>query len=287
MRRSAPAHGRARRAVTGGGRANASIARRGLRLGVDGLRTLGVGVIAAVFPARCAACGRSGAGVCASCLALATPLPSPHCRQCNRALDYGDQCARCRSEDLRVDQIFARYVYAPPLSDAVQRLKYSNKRYLASTLASLALPEALRGARVDAIVPIPLAPARERDRGYNQSRLLAAKLSPRLGAPLDDRLLIRQRDTLPQARLPRAQRLTNVRGAFRATRTVGGARILLVDDVATTGATVDAAARALKRRGAAWVGALVMARQPDRDHALPVQTRGPDARATPDATFTL
>ena len=229
----------------------------------DGLRTAGRALAAALFPPRCAACGRPGAALCQPCLATATPLPHPQCRQCTRPLTYGDQCARCRLEKRRIDHLYVPYAYTPPILQAIHRFKYANKRYLAADLAILAMSALPPDLNVDFVVPVPLAPSRKRQRGYNQGRLLAAEVARRLDLPLSDRVLIRIRDTPPQTSLPRARRLHNVRGTFRALRKLSGTRILLVDDVTTTGATIEAAARALRRRGAAWIGALALARTPE------------------------
>ena len=152
-------------------------------------------VAAAVFPSKCAACGALGAGICATCLARARPLDPPDCRQCNRPLDYGDQCAACRAEQRRVDRVFVRYPYVTPLREAIQRLKYENRRYLARELAAIAVTALPDGLNVDAILPIPLHPRRLAERGYNQSALLAANVAELLQIPLDDRLLRRERAT--------------------------------------------------------------------------------------------
>ena len=241
---------------------------------VASLRTSGRTLAAALFPARCAACGRPGAALCQPCLETATPLPHPQCRQCTRPLAYGDQCARCRLERRRINHLYAPYAYTPPILQAIQRFKYGNKRYLAADLAALALPALPADLQVDCVVPVPLTASRERQRGYNQSRLLADEVARRLDRPLDGNLLIRLRDTPPQTSLPRARRLANVRGSFRALRKLSGARILLVDDVTTTGATIEAATRALRRRGAVWVGALVLAQTPDDQTYPPPEPPG-------------
>ena len=144
---------------------------------VDSLRTSGRTLAAALFPARCAACGRPGAALCVPCLETATPLPHPQCRQCTRPLAYGDQCARCRLERRRINHLYAPYAYTPPILQAVQRFKYGNKRYLAADLAALAMPALPADLQVDCVVPVPLTASRERQRGYNQSRLLASTRS--------------------------------------------------------------------------------------------------------------
>ncbi len=215
-----------------------------------------------VFPPKCAACGSIGAGICAECLSQIDPLPEPNCRTCSRPLEVGDQCAACRADGRRIDHVYVTYPYDTPLREAVHRLKYDNRRYLARDLAAIAVTALPDDLEIDAVVPIPLHPDREAQRGYNQSALLAQTVAERTGRLVEPDRLERKRDTEPQTSLPRRQRLLNMRGALRATRTAAGVRLLLVDDVTTTGATLDPAASALKLRGAAWVGALVMARQP-------------------------
>ncbi len=141
------------------------------------------------------------------------------------------------------------YPYESPVRDAIVWLKFHNKRYLAANLADLAeqtLPDDLH---VEALVPMTLGSARESERGFNQSRLITTALGWRLGLPLVDDLLTRKRDTASQTSLVRAERWRNVQGAFSSVRNVSRATILLVGDVATTGATLDDAARALRCRG--------------------------------------
>lgn len=244
------------------------------RSAANGIRTASRAFAAALFPPRCAACGRPGAAICQPCLATATRLAHPQCRQCTRPLTYGDQCARCRLEQRRIDHLFVPYAYTPPILQAVHRFKYANKRYLAADLAALASAVLPSNLQVDLVVPVPLASSRERQRGYNQGRLLAAEIARHLDRPLDCHVLIRVRDTPPQTSLPRARRLDNVRGAFRALRRLSGTRILLVDDVTTTGATIEAAARALRRRGAVWIGALALARTPEERSDVPPNPPG-------------
>jgi ComF family protein len=148
-----------------------------------------------------------------------------------------------------------------PARALVHALKYGRRVSAARALVDLAGPalESLPLAGLDVVVPVPLHPTRRRERGFNQAALLAAALSERTGAPMV-RGLRRVRPTVDQVRLPRGGRLTNVRGAFAGARGgVEGARVLLVDDVVTTGATLGEGVAELRRAGAASVVCLAVA----------------------------
>jgi ComF family protein len=153
--------------------------------------------------------------------------------------------------------------YDAELRALIVLLKYSGVRPLARPLGSwlaLAIQQcpALRDA--DALVPVPLHPSRQRARGFNQAELLARELGRWVKIPTENRWLARVKDTPSQAGLTPVQRVENVRGAFAAATKLDTARILLLDDVCTTGATVNACARALKHAGAEQVNALTVAR---------------------------
>jgi len=153
----------------------------------------------------------------------------------------------------------AAYFYGGPLADAVQRLKYGGRCELAPALGRLLADAALPHAgRIDRVIPLPLHPGRLRERGFNQSALLAAPVARALGLPLDTRCLCRIRPTRDQASLARAARAANVRGAFAALRVRD--RVLLIDDVQTTGATLASAADALLQAGCSEVRTLALAR---------------------------
>ncbi len=155
----------------------------------------------------------------------------------------------------------AIFVYGGPLADAVRRLKYAGRAevgpVLGKILARAALPYA---GRVDAVIPMPLHPRALRKRGFNQCIYLARPVSRSLAVRLDSGSLQRRRDTSEQAGLSRAGRIANVKDAFCAIRQARPARILLVDDVRTTGATLASAADALLQSGASRVYTLALAR---------------------------
>ncbi len=155
--------------------------------------------------------------------------------------------------------------YRPPIDEVVRRLKYGRLEYLADDLAAAMAEVAATVAGHDWITAVPLHWRRRLERGYDQAALLAASVASRVSLPYRE-ALVRSRSTPPQAARSAAARRANVAGAFRCRPRSGpllrGARVLLVDDVATTGATLEAASEALKRGGAARVTALVAALTP-------------------------
>lgn len=237
-------------------------------------------VLDLVFPALCPVCGhrsddRSHRPFCARCWAGLPLLPPPGCPVCGRALPGlpGDlPCGPCRRRPPPFAYVRAVAAYRDGMRAAIHALKYGGRRVLARPLAALlaeAGPALLPGAsaasagsRVDGLVPVPLHPARFAERGFNQAELLAAPCAARWGVPLLTGALARVRPTRPQTELDEPARRANVAGAFAVRRagSVAGRRLLLVDDVLTTGATAGAAADALRRAGAAEVGVLVLAR---------------------------
>ncbi len=218
------------------------------------------------LPSACVACGAAmqGGVACEACRA-SWPRLGAACPRCALPLAAGrgaDDCGRCARDPPSLDFARAACAYDFPVDRLVQALKYRGQLALAEPLGE-ALAAAAREPplpwRVDALVPLPLARRRLAARGFNQAQLLASVASRRLGVPLLDALL-RLRDTPPQATLVLAMRHDNVRDAFAATRRLDGLVVALVDDVMTSGATLEAAARSLSRAGARRVGAFVVAR---------------------------
>jgi ComF family protein len=156
--------------------------------------------------------------------------------------------------------VAAVFVYGGPIAEAICAVKYRGRSDFAPELGNIlgraALPYL---GRVDMVVPVPLFPRRLRARGFNQAALLAKPVAKTLGLPLEVNALRRIRDTPEQASLPREERVLNIRGAFRARPPRGSARVLLVDDVRTTGSTLAAASEALLDAGFSTVYALTLA----------------------------
>ncbi len=218
-----------------------------------------------LFPKRCVGCDREGAFLCQECLADLPRLEPPFCFLCGQPGRLMMRlCLSCWERPLEIDGIRAPYRMDGAVREAVHALKYQYVRALAPTLGHL-LAEFVVSSDLsaDVLVPVPLHPRRERNRGYNQSSLLARETGKIVGLPVEDRSLRRLRATASQAQsADQEERRANVADAFAAEAAlVQGRRVLLVDDVCTTGATLEACAMALKEAGAVSVWGLALARE--------------------------
>ncbi len=225
------------------------------------LRDAGQGLLDLLYPPRCAGCGRMGELLCAACQARIKSPPAPACSRCGRPGMDDIACPTCLATPSHLDRIAAAAIFAPPLREAIHHLKYENGRVLAGPLAALLVAAWPRvGSPADLIVPVPLHRSRQRERGYNQSALLAHALGQAVGLPVDEKALVRSRATRQQVGLGRAERAQNVAGAFACLGNRTGQRIVLIDDVCTTGSTLEACAEALRNAGAISVWAFALAR---------------------------
>ena len=219
------------------------------------------GALDLLFPKRCLGCRAWGALVCEECRSQVDSLRPPVCLRCGIPV-IGTACMSCRENPLEVDGLRSVFAYDGLVRTAIIELKYHGLACLGEELGVWMADRIDWPVSADVIAGVPLHPGRQRDRGYNQSALLAQALHRRFKLPLAGAAIRRTRPTQPQVRLNgRSERAENVRNAFVADRRiVGGRSVLIVDDVATTGATVSACAGALKDAGAVWVGALTLAR---------------------------
>ncbi|MBN1862986.1 MAG: ComF family protein [Dehalococcoidales bacterium] len=217
-----------------------------------------------LFPEWCIGCGREGDFICPSCRKLLARLLPPLCPQCGRPQPEGNLCSNCLSWSAAIDGMRAPFRFEGLIRSAIHQLKYRNLRALSESLAGF-LGDYLAANPLSAtvLVPVPIHPRRLRERGYNQSQLLAQELAKLTGMPLVADCLVRERPALPQARTGTvAERRSNVAGAFACRdRRLAGEAVLLIDDVATSGATLDACAAALKEAGASSVWGLTLARE--------------------------
>lgn len=200
-----------------------------------------------------------GTWLCDACARSVPPLATGICFRCGAPA--AALCRWCVQLDRGVRQARAAYPYAGWVSTAMRRFKYGDERSRARHLASLMVPMLAALGPFDAIVPVPLHARKLRDRGYNQSELLARAIGAEIDVPVRA-VLIRVRDTPSQVTLARDERLANLAGAFAldpAWRPAPGQRFLLIDDVRTTGATLNACARELARSGPRQVTAATLA----------------------------
>jgi competence protein ComFC len=224
------------------------------------------------YPPACVICSESierSQYLCESCSGRAPRIVAPFCSKCSEpfpgAITQTFSCANCEHRVLHFDCAVAAYRSRGVVRHLVHRFKYSGERFLrfpiAEWLVETMRDPRLEGRRFDLIVPVPLHPARERERGFNQATLLAELLARSTRLPLRP-LLDRVRYTSTQTRHDRAERMENLRDAFRLrkNRDVRDLRVLLIDDVLTTGSTLSECARVLKAAGAISVHAITAAR---------------------------
>ena len=216
------------------------------------------------FPKRCVGCGREGEFLCQSCLHKVNRLFPPLCPLCGRPQLNEVLCPSCLSWQADIEGIRSPFVFNGIIREAVLRFKYKNFRAVSTLLAGL-LRDYMTDYPLlaDILIPVPLHPKRLRERGYNQSGMLAAELAKLTGLPVSDSSIVRKRYTLPQAKTTSVEeRRRNVMGLFTcADDRIKGKKVLLIDDVATSGATLNACARALKESGAESIWGLVLARE--------------------------
>jgi len=217
-----------------------------------------------LLPKRCLGCGKEGAYICLSCMRKLPGIVPPVCPLCGLPQISSSLCPSCTRNRPEIDGIRSPLRFEGLVRQAVYQFKYNNLRDIASTLAEM-MAEYLDKNQVpdEVLVPVPLHKKRLRQRGYNQSLLLAKELSKITGIPLAADCIQKVRPTPPQADTAGLkQRLENVGGAFAASPT-GFKRqsIILIDDVATSGATLNACATAFKKAGASAVWGLTIARE--------------------------
>ena len=232
---------------------------------------LGTQVLDVLFPRTCMLCGEAVPGdeaLCSACSGRFEKITGPVCTRCGAVFNSphgGDHmCGDCIAGRVHYDCARSAVVYAGELRRAVQQFKFNRRSMFAEPFAELLSDRCgpigpHRGYA--ALVPVPLHPQRLCDRGYNQSLLLALRLGRKWNVPVERDYLRRTAWSVPQASLRRSQRRRAVRGVFTCSSSCyAGTRLLLIDDVFTSGATVDECARTLKHYGAAAVDVLTVAR---------------------------
>ena len=225
-----------------------------------GVRGLLSGLLDLLYPPRCVVCEQRGAWLCASCIAKAPVLGPRICRHCGKPTSGEELCADCWRGQSLLAGMRSVAPHLPPYQEAIHALKYEGLRVLAEPLGEVMAGYWRREPLpVSIVVPVPLHKARLRQRGYNQSLLLARAFARRIGLQVREDCLVRERNTRSQVGLSADERWANVSGAFRCTgRELHGESVLLIDDVLTTGATLEACAAALLQEDAKSVWAFTL-----------------------------
>ena len=216
------------------------------------------------FPRQCVGCGKVGGFLCPECLGKLPRLLPPLCPNCGRSQASGIVCPDCRQRQTEIDGIRSPFRFDEVIRKAIHQLKYRNLKAISPCLAEL-LADYLGSNSLpgEALVCVPLHPRRLRERGYNQSSLLARELGRRIDLPVIEDCLIRVKQAQPQVRaVDVEERRRNVADAFVCRdEKVEGKQIILIDDVCTSGATLESCAAALKSKDATSVWGLTLARE--------------------------
>lgn len=225
------------------------------------IRSLFGHVLDWIYPPACVHCGKKGALICGDCLSKLPEVGDHYCSHCGKPLKPKHFCRHCAKSEFLFQSSRAPYLYEGPVPDMIQKLKYKKMLDLVPILAKLLTdfwPEL--NWQIDMVVPVPLAKQRRTRRGFNQSEKIAADFTRNTGLPHEPRALMKQRETAQQVGLDAAQRRLNLSGAFAAEPSlVRGKRILLLDDVMTTGSTFAECSAVLLEAGAKSVKCLSVA----------------------------
>lgn len=220
---------------------------------------------AALLPGPCALCGGKAGpgGWCAACWQDVPGQDEPRCPTCALPGARQAACGRCLREPPAYVRSFAACSYAFPIDAMVAQFKYGRNLALAAPLGTLLCTRAREAPRPDLLVPVPVGRVRLAQRGFNQAAELARLVAHDLQLEMDPRAALRRDADPPQASLPLSERARSVRGAFRCARALHGTRVALVDDVMTSGATLNELAATLLHAGAREVHCWVVARTPE------------------------
>jgi competence protein ComFC len=227
-----------------------------------------------LYPRQCQICGevetcRRFSFLCDGCFDSAPRLNPPYCERCALplpgAFSAPFRCPNCSEMSLHFSRAMAPLRFQGVVRRVIHAFKYSHQRYWSQVLSSWLVDEAKSwnlSAEVDVVVPVPLFATRERERGFNQAKLLTEDFVKAVRIPCEPRALVRVRETETQTHLDRAERLENLRNAFqvRNADSIEGKRVLLMDDVLTTGSTANECARVLQEAGATSVLVFTLAR---------------------------
>jgi len=214
------------------------------------------------FPPWCIGCGREGQYICNACCEKLPIVSPPVCAICGRSLTEENTCPDCIEGPVTIDGIRAPFLFHGVIRKAIHELKYRNLKAIAPLLAGFLYDYLLENPIPgDVLVPVPIHTKRLRERGYNQSSLIARELGRKNELPIIEDCLVRRVNTPPQVRTASAvERRKNIADAFACNNDrLKGRQVILIDDVSTSGATLNTCAEALKQAGATIVWGLTIA----------------------------
>lgn len=216
-----------------------------------------------IFPPRCPGCdnilfdpdNETRPYICMTCGAKIKYISEPMCLRCGKQMEDGDNefCHDCTNREFFFNRGVAAFSYSEIMKQSMYRFKYNNRREYAKFYALAVerlFADMIEAWQPEVLIPVPLHKSRLRKRGYNQAEVFAKAISGRLNIPVDRRILIRTKKTIPQKKLGQKERLLNVENAFQtASSIIKYKRVILVDDIYTTGTTINECAHVLKERG--------------------------------------
>lgn len=216
-----------------------------------------------IYPKECVGCGKEGNWLCDNCRKKIVKIKTSYCPFCRQITQKGQFCSNCRRKTALTGIIISAHYREGPLKEMIHAYKYDSIRALGQELAEI-ICERLKnnlpsGEKI--VIPIPLHSKKEKERGFNQALFLAQIISQKLNLPLEKNTLIRTKNTKAQIKLKKKERIKNMRRAFVCSlpQKVRGKTILLIDDVATTGTTLNEAAKILRKFGARQVWGVTIA----------------------------
>jgi ComF family protein len=214
-----------------------------------------------LFPNRCIVCNqiihfREKKFFCNSCSDILKRIHGKRCIRCSKLIKFGDLCNDCTSKKIFFDKNFSLFAYDGLIQNIINKFKFQDHPYIGKVLGEVMASHInlFEDMRFDFIVPIPIHMFRRRKRGFNQSEIISSAISKALSLPIKSKSLIRVKNTKPQWRLNPDERANNLIGAFKANKSlVEGKNIFLIDDIFTTGTTINKCAEVLKTSGASSV----------------------------------
>ncbi len=220
-------------------------------------------ILDCIFPVKCVGCGKLDTVFCNDCIEKIVFIKSPFCPKCNRLTKKGQVCKRCRPKSNLTGVMVAAHFKEGPLKEAIHSFKYDFITELADPLSKI-LTDYLKNKKLSQntiLSPVPLHWSRKSWRGFNQSEVLAKKVGEELKIPVRANILKRIRLSEPQTNLKRKDRFSNIRGAFECqNKALESQKIIVLDDVYTTGATLEECAKVLRNAGTKEVWGLVLAK---------------------------